>query len=128
MNRIFLNSERLVKKLFIDSKGKHSMGFIRLSIYGKTQSALAFYSMFDESIYFHGYVLKKHYSNECELIKLLVKLLSHEYFHHILFKQEGKITTQLFDRDWIGEKLEDYGILSIKETIKLYILHNTFIY
>lgn len=128
MNRIFLNTKGLPEKIFLDTKGKYSLNIIRISLYKFKQNAIAFYSITTKSIYINGDVLKKHYSNEDELIEILTRILSHEYFHYILDKHEGKEFCGLFDNHWLLNILEDYGITSLREINKLYDLHNTFIY
>ena len=128
MNRIFLSTEGLPEKLFLENKGKYPMNFIRLTLCKFKQNTLAFYSGTTKSIYIVGNVLKKHYSSENELIEILVEILSHEYLHFIFDIQEGFETCKLFDNKWLSDILEDYGIMSLRKINRLYDLHNTFIY
>lgn len=128
MNRIFLNTEGLAEKIFDEHKGKYPLDFVRIGLYNFKLKTLAFYSGTTRSIYINGNELKKHYSSEDELINLLIRILSHEYFHYILDKQEGNEFCKLFDNNWLLNILEDYGIISERELAILYLLQHTFIY
>ena len=75
----------------------------------QVNTALASYVFDTGEILLNGNVFTRLYSEE-RIIKELPRVITHEFFHGLLFIQEGKRTAMAFDNEGFANKLSEYGV------------------